>query len=87
MKKYTYFTDAGHGWLKVSKKEIEPIKDKISRFSYMKGDFVYLEEDCDMDLFLTHAFPEWTNADIGKHIDVKYSVRSKIRNYEFYIPQ
>ena len=54
MKTYIFHSDAGHGWLKVPMSEIKEFKieDKISRFSYMKGDMVYLEEDCDAPLFI-----------------------------------
>jgi len=47
--KFTFFSDAGHGWLKVPKKLLAElnIADKISRYSYQRGDNAYLEEDCD----------------------------------------
>jgi hypothetical protein len=53
-KALTFFTDGGHGWLKVPKKDLEKlgIADKITRYSYMNGDYAYLEEDCDLALYL-----------------------------------
>jgi len=49
-----YHTDPGHGWLEVPMavlKELE-IYDMITYFSYKKDGMAYLEEDCDMGLFL-----------------------------------
>ena len=87
---YIFFSDPGHGWLRVKKTEIEPIKDKISPYSYMNGEYVYLEEDCDAPIFLTHKF--------GK--DFKYKEMEKmgiimdrhdevtpIRDYDSYSPE
>jgi len=50
---YEFHYDSGHGWLKVSKQELInlSIENKISTFSYMHGDDVYLEEDCDAGVF------------------------------------
>jgi hypothetical protein len=50
----TFHSDPGHGWLEVPKallKELE-INDKISSYSYMDCTNAYLEEDCDMTLFI-----------------------------------
>ena len=51
---YTLFTDAGHGWLQVTWEEINMlgIADQISKYSYVCGEHVYLEEDCDAGLFI-----------------------------------
>jgi hypothetical protein len=52
-KTYILHTDPGHGWLAVKRKEIIDlaIADKITLYSYTKGDTVYLEEDCDLATF------------------------------------
>jgi len=52
--KYVYHTDPSHGWLAVKRKELVElgILGKISRYSYQRGQTVYLEEDCDMNLFI-----------------------------------
>ncbi len=54
MKTYIFYTDPGHGWLAVKRAELEKlgILDKISHFSYQRGGTVYLEEDCDANVFL-----------------------------------
>ena len=51
---YTYHTDPGHGWLEVGVDELIllGIGDKISSYSYMNKGIAYLEEDCDMALFI-----------------------------------
>ena len=53
-KTYTYFTDPGHGWLRVTRKELVTlgIDKDITRYSYARGAWVYLEEDCDMATFM-----------------------------------
>ena len=50
---YKIYSDPGHAWLEVTKKELERlgIADKISEYSYMDGLLAYLEEDCDMGIF------------------------------------
>ena len=52
--KWKFHHDAGHGWLEVEKQELERfnLADKISQYSYVNGNKVYLEEDRDAGLFL-----------------------------------
>ena len=83
-KRYTFFTDASHGWLSVPMKEVIQlgIQDKISSYSYMKGEMVYLEEDCDVNLFVNAYF-----AKFGKEPEFKESnsnSQSIIRRYTSY---
>jgi len=80
---YTYYTDPGHGWMCVPIKDLIElgIEDKISSFSYRKGELAYLEEDCDISVLFQAA------KDRG--IEIKYkedSVNdySPIRNYASY---
>ncbi len=49
MKKILVYADPGHSWAKVSKEELIKlgIADEISSCSYERGDYAYLEEDCD----------------------------------------
>ena len=53
-KTYIFHSDPGHGWLAVKKSELTElgIYGQISQYSYMKGDTVYLEEDCDAYTFV-----------------------------------
>lgn len=48
---FEYIMDAGHGWLRVLLKDI-PDRRKYSSYSYKDMFYAYLEEDCDMPLFL-----------------------------------
>jgi hypothetical protein len=57
MKTYNFYSDAGHGWLEVDLQELVSlgVASAISRYSYIKqtenGIKVYLEEDCDTQVF------------------------------------
>ena len=82
--KFIKYDDPGHGWLKVSRKFLMQIgiADKISSCSYMRGDFVYLEEDCDLTLFVKKM------EELGKSVDMPVSNTnkySKIRGYDSYM--
>ena len=52
-----YWTDPGHGWLAVDRADLEAlgIADRVSPYSYQRAGRVYLEEDCDMPLYLDAA--------------------------------
>lgn len=49
---YCYYEDGRHGWIKVPKKDLVAlgIADQISEFSFMNGDYAYVEEDCDASI-------------------------------------
>lgn len=53
MKKFQFISDAGHGWLRVSRDDIRRlnIASQITGFSYLSKD-AYLEEDCDAGTFI-----------------------------------
>jgi hypothetical protein len=55
MLKFRVFEDPGHAWIEVPMWLIRrlQIHDKITQFSYVKGNMVYLEEDCDYATFRT----------------------------------
>lgn len=79
--KIHFYSDPGHGWAKVKRSLLIEIgiEGKISSYSYQKGEWVYLEEDCDQYLF-------WkTMKDQGR--EVKYvnhycNGSSSIRNFD-----
>jgi hypothetical protein len=79
--KITYFNDSGHGWYAVKRSKLEKmgILGKVSGCSYQRGGTIYLEEDCDAELFF-NALTENEKQSI-KIVD-SYSRRSPIRNYE-----
>lgn len=49
MYSFTYYTDPGHGWVEVPLELIHELglTNKITPYSYQRGDMAYLEEDCD----------------------------------------
>ena len=53
-KQLVYIQDSGHGWLEVPYAELVElgIQNDISSCSYIEGSNVYLEEDCDMWVYL-----------------------------------
>lgn len=85
-KQYILHTDPGHGWLAVKKRELIALDlvDKVSGYSYVKGNTVYLEEDCDAALFF-NAY----EGIFGKRPDyrVSYLDRTPIRYYNHYHKQ
>lgn len=101
MTKLTFYSDGGHGWLKVSKKQLRllGIENQISQYSYMRGDFAYLEEDCDLTTFVV-ALAKSKGIDISNpnsiqsinymenlwlNTNKQYSDKqSKIRSYDSY---
>lgn len=57
MATYSFLSDPGHGWLKVPFSDLLAVGldlSKISTFSYYDEwrDNVYLEEDCDLSIFV-----------------------------------
>ncbi len=84
--KFDFFEDPSHGWLKVPIKllhELE-IENQISTYSYMKGDYAYLEEDSDAPKFLIAA-SKYKKRNLEISIKSHHTNRqSKIRNYDSY---
>lgn len=84
MTKFNFYQDPGHGWVKVPKSLLKKlgIDEKITAFSYMRGDFAYLEEDLDLGTFMSAMKAS------GKHVylDGSHTNRSsKIRSYDAYL--
>lgn len=80
---FDYFNDPGHGWVKVSKRMLQDlgIAVAITSYSYERGDYAYLEEDCDMGALYTalHA------RGIEPKLRHRYADRrSRIRGYASY---
>ena len=50
-----WISDPGHAWLRVPLSDYVASGIKASRFSYVDAAHVYLEEDCDAELYLTAA--------------------------------
>ncbi len=82
--KYQFYSDGGHGWIKVSIDELKKlgIHEKISNYSYMKNGYAYLEEDCDLSLFFKAK--GFTDFDKVVNNNRQSDKQSKIRNYQTY---
>ena len=81
--KFTYYTDPGHGWVKVPRSLLAKlgINHKISTYSYERGDNVYLEEDCD----LSHLYQALESRGTPVKLMTSHTNRSsKIRSYNHY---
>ena len=87
------YSDSGHGWAKVARKLIDQLQLSISSYSYQRGAYVYLEEDCDLSKFCVAYEREITTYSeplkrwVVKPITFKElhtNKTSKIRGYESY---
>jgi hypothetical protein len=82
--KLDFCADPGHGWLKVPRKLLYQwgIAGSITSCSYQRGEYVYLEEDCDASTFLAKA------KELGVAVTFRERVsrerRSKIRGYAYF---
>ena len=79
-----FYTDPGHGWAKVNKKVLNDlgIAEQISAYSYQRGDFAYLEEDCDLARLMAAAAAAGITIKLREHCSRERS--SKIRSYRPY---
>ena len=86
---YYFYKDPGHGWIKVSLKELVSlgIHKSISAYSYMSLTDAYLEEDRDASIFLKALREQ--NPDKYEQVDIRCkhtNKESKIRGYASYNP-
>jgi hypothetical protein len=77
------FADPGHAWARFPKARLLTlgIADKISTYSYQKGENAFLEEDCDLSILIS--------ALRVRGYEIKFNEshtnrQSKIRNYSTY---
>lgn len=84
MKKFIRYADPAHSWVKVPLSLLKKlnIDHKISNYSYQRGDFVYLEEDRDLYLFVVAYFS--TNGYYPQFSYKHTNRNSKIRSYQSY---
>ncbi len=66
---FRFIADSGHSWLEVPYIVLVQlgIAGKISKYSYLRNDMAYLEEDCDAGIFIK----AYLNA-VGKPLDYVY---------------
>lgn len=83
--KLNFYEDCGHGWLAVPLPLLAKlgILDDISRYSYMRGRFAHLEEDCDYSRFAVAMRDAGLSFTVREHHTDK---RSKIRGYDQFTP-
>jgi len=73
----TFHTDPGHGWLEADLALVRRLALNISRFSYMKGNKAYLEEDCDAPQLINALDSEGIKYKIvEKHTDRSHWIRN-----------
>lgn len=76
-----FYEDPGHGWLAVPLALLERLAllDKVSSYSYMRGRFAHLEEDCDYSLFALAMRDAGLSFTVRQRRTVN---RSRIRGYQ-----
>lgn len=81
--KFNFYSDGGHGWVKVKISLLMKlgILEKITTYSYLRGDYAYLEEDCDMTTFVLALRAKNIEPQFIDHYSTK---RSRIRNYQHF---
>lgn len=87
-KTFDAIVDPGHGWLKVPCKLLCElgITKNITPYSYVKGEYAYLEEDCDLTTFMNAMRLQKSDVQIKqrtRHADNS----SRVRNYPGYTPE
>lgn len=85
IKTFDFISDPGHGWVKVPVSLLQAlcISNEITRYSYRRGAYAYLEEDCDASLFhkaYTDCYgfpPKYRERNAGQRC-------SRVRGYDQY---
>lgn len=83
MSTYRIYADPGHAWCRVHRSKLIKlgILDKISSYSYQRGEWVYLEEDNDLSKFIAACKEK---GETPKFIEEHTNRQSKIRSYEYF---
>jgi len=84
MHTFDFYADPGHGWAKVPMDTLRAlnIAGLITQYSYRKGDFAYLEEDCDLETFV-RAYQNMHGISPKFHATTS-DRSSRIRSYPLY---
>lgn len=86
---FDFYSDPSHGWLKVPIAVVREHlgvrwRSEFTPFSYERGEYVYLEEDCDLGKFVRHM------KFIGQPVKIRQrpqsEKRSRIRSYSVLAP-
>ena len=80
----TFYTDPGHGWLKAPHSLLHEfgIENKVTSYSYVRNNDVFLEEDCDAGLLMDALRQAGVAVTIKRQNTNK---SSKIRSYGRYV--
>lgn len=81
MATYSFYSDPSHGWLRVSKRDIDKVglnASSFSTFSFLDDKFFYLEEDLDLKIFF-NAFHRMFMKEPSIRLMPQSSRTSKIR--------
>ena len=83
IKTINVYADSGHAWAKVKTASLIKlgISDNISSFSYQRNDYTYLEEDCDLNIYVNKL--KENNIEF-KFKEYHTNKQSKIRSYNTY---
>ena len=86
MKTFPYIQDPGHGWVRVPKTELAKAgcEADISRHSFQKGNNIFLEQDCDLQVFVDARRSQGLETKLRPYVNK--SRTSRIRNYTSYTP-
>lgn len=81
--KLTMHTDPGHGWLEMDRTLLVKlcVGHLISKYSYQRGEKVYLEEDCDMPRAMDALKAAGINVTL---IEAHTERDSRVRHYDSY---
>jgi hypothetical protein len=79
----TCYSDPSHSWGKVKKSVLVNlgIANDITAYSYQRGDYAYLEEDCDLTTLCMALNQHNTRI---KFVEKRSDKQSRIRSYERY---
>ena len=83
--KIKVYGDPGHAWAVVPRRLLIKlgIEDQVSPYSYQRMEMAYLEEDCDLSLFMSAMQKHGISVSFDEHHGNK---RSRIRGYNSYRP-
>lgn len=82
---FKVYADPGHSWImvKISLLKDLGISTQMTPYSYVRGEYAYLEEDMDMPLFLK-TYKEKFGIE-PKLVKKHTNRRSRIRSYDDYL--
>ena len=78
------YSDSGHAWARIDRIDLIHLNiiDKISKYSYQKNGYVYLEEDSDLSHYVNALNERFKGININ--YDEITSTKSKIRSYQYF---